>query len=69
MSESNILEVAGREHPEIIDHGTRRGYKKFKCGCDECREWWNDYMRGYRARRMDRTGERMSEGRFVKNGR
>lgn len=66
MSESNVLEVAGREHPEIIEHGTQRGYKKFKCTCEECCKWWSDYMQGYRQRRMKKTGERMWKGRFIK---
>lgn len=41
-------------------HGTNYGYSKRKCRGPKCRDWWNSYMREYRARRIAKTGEAFS---------
>lgn len=65
-NKSNVLEVLGREYPHLIPHGTTNGYEKYKCRCTKCQDAWAKYMRGYRKRRMARTGEVIRGGRFVK---
>jgi hypothetical protein len=47
-------------------HGTNYGYRVAGCRCDACRAWYAAWHRGYRQRRMTRTGETMRRGRFVK---
>lgn len=32
-----------------IEHGTLTGYTKRDCRCDACRDFWNQYMRWWRA--------------------
>lgn len=32
-----------------FEHGTLTGYTKHTCRCDLCREFWNAYMRWWRA--------------------
>lgn len=37
-----------------IEHGTLSAYTKHGCRCDPCREFWNAYMRWWRARKQGR---------------
>jgi hypothetical protein len=45
-------------------HGAT-GYKHHGCRCQECRAGHAAEQCAYRARRMERTGERMLDGRFT----
>ena len=38
-------------------HGTRKMYRKFKCRCDECRDFINSSCREYAKLHQERTGE------------
>ncbi|MBE5501851.1 hypothetical protein E3G66_004678 [Mycobacteroides abscessus] len=37
-------------------HGTRTGYERERCRCDECRAWAAADARAYRAAYRERTG-------------
>jgi hypothetical protein len=38
------------------EHGTRTGYRREGCTCDECRAWAANEAREYRAEYRERTG-------------
>jgi hypothetical protein len=48
VNERNVEKDAG------IEHGTLTAYAKHGCRCDSCREFWNAYMRWWRANRQGR---------------
>ena len=47
-----------------FEHGTRRGYRTFRCRCDECRAWNAACSRKYDKRRNEKfmpLAERVAE--------
>lgn len=58
-----------RAAAELWQHGTRKGYRREGCTCDECRAWAAADARRYRAEHRERTGTglRTKYGRTVRD--